>query len=98
MFFGVNYSFDKAVDKNIVLCQAYNHIAATQVTKALIDSSLSYRKNWVGIPFFLRNRCRGASQVCVFTVSRCDYSRAKSLIYDLEERYLRRLSVNHAVA
>jgi hypothetical protein len=98
MFFKVRYSFDKSVDKNIVLCQAYNRIVANQVTRALIDSSLSYRKNWVGIPFFLRNKCRGASQVCVFTVSRCDYTRAKSLIYDLEERYLRRLSVNHAVA
>jgi hypothetical protein len=98
MFFKVRYSFDKSVDKNIVLCQAYNRIVANQVTRALIDSSLSYRKNWVGIPFFLRNKCRGASQVCVFTVSRCDYTRAKSLIYDLEERYLRRLAVNLAVA
>ncbi|MCR4781446.1 MAG: hypothetical protein K5851_01670 [Lachnospiraceae bacterium] len=98
MFGARKLSFDKNIDKNIVLCQAYNRMVASQVTRRLANSSLSYRIDWVGIPFFLRNKCRGASQVCVFSVNRCDYTKAKMIINELEDRYLRRLSVNHAIA
>ncbi len=98
MFGARKLSFDKNIDKNVVLCQAYTSIAASVVNRTLSKSRLSYRIDWVGVPFFLRNKCRGASKVCVFTVNRCDYTKAKLIINDLEDRYLRRLAVNHAIA
>ena len=88
-------SFDKtAYDKNIVLCESSNTRAVKLTSQILINHSISFSKAYRHIPIFRRDKYRGASEICVISINRNEYSKAREAIRELPDNYLSRLVVN----
>ena len=89
--------FDKNVDKkNIVLCESANNRAVELASKLLINHSISFSKAYRHISIFNRYKYRGASEVCVISINRNEYHKARVAIRELHDNYLSRLMI-HAV-
>ena len=87
--------FDKtAYKKNIVLCESSNTRAVKLTSYILIDHSISFSKAYRHIPIFRRDKYRGASEICVISINRNEYSKAREAIRELPDNYLSRLVVN----
>jgi hypothetical protein len=87
--------FDKNVGKkSIVLCETTNSRAVKLTSKLFIDHSISFSKAYRHIPIFRRDKYRGASEVCIISINRNEYHRARAAIRELPENYLSRLVVN----
>lgn len=87
--------FDKtAYKKSIVLCESSNNRAVKLTSKILVDHSISFSKAYRHIPIFRRNKYRGASEVCVISINRNEYTKARAAIRELPENYFSRLIVN----
>ena len=83
------------VDRSsVVLCRTTSYHAGTVATKKLMEDSISFNKNWKRIPFFLRDRFRGASEICIISINRNEYAAARRSIDCLEHRVRRRLVLN----
>ncbi len=88
-------SFDKtAYKKSIVLCETTNTRAVKLTSQVLIDHSISFSKAYRHVPLFRRDKYRGASEVCIFSINRNEYTKARAAIRELPDTYLSRLVVN----
>lgn len=85
---------DKHVDKDVVLCRTTNHRVSNHTTQILLDEEIPFTKNWKRIPFFKREEYRGASEVCVFSINRNLYGRARRTIDRMERMDRERLLLN----
>lgn len=74
---------DKHVDKDVILCSTTNHRVSKHTTQILIDDAIPFTKNWKRIPFYKREEYRGASEVCVFSINRNLYCKARRSIEQL---------------
>ena len=54
----------------------------------------SFSKNWKRIPFYKREEYRGADQICVFSINRNLYGRARRSISQLDRMDRNRLLLN----
>lgn len=98
MFFKKRYSLDKNIDKSVILCQSYTRVMENKITSTLREVSLSFRKDRLSIPFFLRKRFRGASEICIFFVNRTDFSRAKFLLSNIDEREKKKIAIKSSIS
>ena len=85
---------DKNVNRNIVLCQTTSYHAGSATTKKLMEDSIPFTKSFKRIPFFKRDRYRGASEICVISINRNEYSKARRSIDRLDTRVRNRLVLN----
>lgn len=85
---------DKHVDKDVILCSTTNHKVSRRTTQKLLDDAIPFTKNWKRIPFYKREAYRGASEVCVFTINRNLYVRARRSIDSLARMDRDRLLLN----
>ena len=76
---------DKHVDKDVVLCST---------TDILLQDAIPFTKNWKRIPFYKREEYRGADQICVFSINRNLYGRARRSISQLDRMDRNRLLLN----
>ena len=87
--------FDRSVEKkSIVLCESTNNRAVKLTSQVLIDHSISFSKAYRHVPIFRREKYRGASEVCIISINRNEYHRARAAIRELPDNYLSRLVVN----
>lgn len=98
MFFKKRYSFDKNIDKSVVLCQSYIRAMEYKITNALSENNIPFRKDRVQIPFFLRKKFRGANEICIFSVNRTDFSKAKFILPNMTVRELRKVAITPSIA
>ncbi|MEE3357390.1 MAG: hypothetical protein VZR31_04845 [Lachnospiraceae bacterium] len=91
-------TYDKNMNNDVILCRTYNELAGKHACRHLLNESISYSKSWMHIPFFLRSRFKGHSEVCIISINRNDYHTARRALDDLEPRIRRRLAVNHLYA
>ena len=84
----------KNVNRDVVLCRTYNRTAVRTACELLMEDSISDSQRWIRIPFFFQKECHGATEVCVVSVNRNDYTSARRSISRLDMRYRRRLAVN----
>lgn len=89
-----NLKYEKNINKDVVLCRTTNHRASNRTTKALTGDSISFTKNWKYVPFFMRDKYDGASEVCVIKINRNEYTRARHCIDNIEAMYKERLLLN----
>lgn len=85
---------DKHVDKDVVLCTTTNHSVSKHATQILIDQEIPFTKNWKRIPFYKREEYRGASEICVFSINRNLYGKARRTISQLGRMDRERLLLN----
>lgn len=81
-------------DRDIVLCETTNWRASKHAAAALTQACVSYSKKWKDIPFLLRRRYKGSHELCVISINRNEYARARRAISDMEPCFYQRLRVN----
>lgn len=87
-------SFDKHIDKDVVLCRTTNHRVSQRTTEVLVNNAIPFTKHWKHVPFFKREKYHRASEVCVIRINRNTYSKARRALRLMEERDRKRLLVN----
>lgn len=85
---------DKHVDKDVVLCSTTNRRVNNHTTDILLQNAIPFTKNWKRIPFYKREEYRGADQICVFSINRNLYGRARRSISQLDRMDRNRLLLN----
>ncbi len=85
---------DKHVDKDVVLCSTTNHRVSNHTTQILINDAIPFTKNWKRVPFYKREAYRGASEVCIFSINRNLYCKARHSIEQLAHADKERLLLN----
>lgn len=85
---------DKHVDKDVVLCSTTNRRVSNRTTDILLQDAIPFTKNWKRIPFYKREEYRGADQICVFSINRNLYGRARRSISQLDRMDRNRLLLN----
>ena len=85
----------KNVCKDVVLCKTTNRVVSNRTSDLLLEQSVAFSKYFRRIPFFMRNRYKGATQFYVISISRTQYSKARRVLDLLEERDYNRLFLNY---
>lgn len=85
----------KNVCKDVVLCKTTNRVVSNRTSDLLLEQSVAFSKSFRRIPFFMRNRYKGATQFYVISISRTQYSKARRVLDLLEERDYNRLFLNY---
>ena len=74
------------IDKDIELCRTTNEKTSEQTIHVLMENH---------IPFFLRRKFHGASQICVINTNRNRYSQARTAIDQMDIHFKKRLVVSN---
>lgn len=85
----------KEIDKDVELCRTTNERISNQAAQLLIENQIPFTRNWIKIPFFLRERYRGASQIYVIRTNRSRYGQARRTIEQMEAPFRRRLMLSN---
>lgn len=85
---------DKHVNKDVVLCSTTNWRVSNHTTRILLEDEIPFTKNWKRVPFYRRQEYRGATEICVFSINRNLYGKARRSIQQLERLDRERLLLN----
>ena len=85
----------KKIDKDVELCRTTNERISNHAAQLLIENQIPFTRNWVKIPFFLREKYRGASQIYIISTNRNRYGQARRTIDQLEAPFKSRLILSN---
>lgn len=85
----------KGIDKDVELCRTTNERISNQAARLLIENQIPFTRNFISIPFFLRERFHGARQICVISTNRNRYGQARRTIDQLDPVFKRRLVLSN---
>ena len=85
----------KDIDKDVELCRTTNERISNQAAQLLIENQIPFTKNFIHIPFFLRERFHGAHQICIISTTRTRYGQARRTIDQMDPAFRRRLVVSN---
>lgn len=85
----------RKIDKDVELCRTTNERISNQAAQLLIENQIPFTRNWIKIPFFLREKYRGASQIYIISTNRNRYCQARRTIDQLEAPFKRRLVLSN---
>ena len=85
----------KKLDKDVELCRTTNERISNHAARLLIENQIPFTRDWVRIPFFLREKYRGASQMFIIRTNRNRYGQARRTIDQLEAPFKRRLILSN---
>lgn len=85
----------KDIDKDIELCRTTNERISNQAAQLLMENQIPFTKNWIKIPFFLREKYRGAKQIYIIRTNPNRYGQARRTIDQLDPPFRRRLVVSN---
>lgn len=85
----------REIDKDVELCRTTNERISNQAAQLLIENQIPFTRNWVKIPFFLREKYRGAKQIYIIRTNRNRYGQARRTIDQMETPFRRRLVMSN---
>ena len=85
----------KSIDQDVELCRTTNERISNQAAQLLIENQIPFTRNWIKIPFFLRERYRGARQIYVIRTNRSRYGQARRTIDQMEAPFKQRLVLSN---
>lgn len=85
----------KKIDKDVELCRTTNERISNQAAQLLIENRIPFTRNWVKIPFFLREKYSGATEMYIISTHRNRYGQARRTIDQLEAPFKRRLVLSN---
>lgn len=85
----------KKIDKDVELCRTTNERISNQAAQLLMDNRIPFTTNWIRIPFFLRERYKGAKQIYVISTNRNRYGQARRTIDTMDAPFRKRLVVTN---
>lgn len=81
----------KKIDKDVEVCRTTNEFISNRAAELLVENQIPFSKDWVKIPFFQREKYRGARQFYVIRTHRNRYSQARRTIDAMEPSSKRKL-------
>lgn len=87
---------DKNIDRDVELCRTTNARVCNQVIQALVNAQVPFTQKRTRIPFYKRERYKGAKEICVIHTHCSQYGRARRTLDKMEAAYRERLML-HAV-
>lgn len=81
----------RKIDKDVELCRTTNERISNQAARLLIENQIPFTRDWIKVPFYLREKYRGAKQIYVIKTNRNRYGQARRAIDQLEEPFRQRL-------
>lgn len=85
----------RAIDRDVELCRTTNERISDQAARLLIENQIPFTRNWIKVPFFLREKYRGASQIYIIRTNRNRYCQARRTIDQLEAPFRRKLVLSN---
>ncbi len=85
----------KKLDKDVELCRTTNERISNHAARLLIENQIPFTRDWIRIPFFLREKYRGANQMFIIRTNRYRYGQARRTIDQLEAPFKRRLILSN---
>lgn len=85
----------RSIDKDVELCRTTNERISNQAARLLMEHQIPFTRSWTRIPFFLRERYRGASQFYIIRTNRNRYGQARRVIDELEMPFKQRLVLSN---
>lgn len=85
----------KNIDNDVELCRTTNERISNQAALLLIENQIPFTRNWVKIPFFLREKYRGASQIYIIRTNRNRYGQARRAIDQMDAPFRQRLVLSN---
>jgi hypothetical protein len=85
----------RKIDNDVELCRTTNERISNQAAQLLMENRIPFTRNWIRIPFFLRERYRGAKQFYVISINRNRYGQARRTIDQMESPFRRRLILSN---
>ena len=85
----------KKLDKDVELCRTTNERISNHAARLLIENQIPFTRDWIRIPFFLREKYRGANQMFIIRTNRNRYGQARRTIDQLEAPFKRRLILSN---
>ena len=85
----------KSIDQDVELYRTTNERISNQAAQLLIENQIPFTKNWIRIPFFLREKYRGASQIYIIRTHRNRYGQARRTIDQMEAPFKQRLVLSN---
>lgn len=85
----------KKIDKDLELCRTTNERISDYAAQLLIENQIPFTRNWIKIPFFLREKYRGARNIYVISTNRNRYGQARRAIDQLEVSFKSRLILSN---
>ena len=88
-------TLDKNINKDIELCRTTNERVSEQTAQILMNHQIPFTKNWKKIPFFLREKYRGAEQIFIIKTNRNRYGQARRAIDQMDSAFRKRLKLSN---
>jgi hypothetical protein len=85
----------KKIDNDVELCRTTNARISDRTAQLLMENRIPFTRNWVRIPFFRRERYKGAKCFYVIDVNRNRYVQARRTIDQLDPPCRRRLILSN---
>ncbi|MDD6058473.1 MAG: hypothetical protein PUB98_09505 [Clostridiales bacterium] len=83
------------IDKDVELCRTTNQRISNQATQLLIENRIPFSTGQIRIPFFLREKYKGARRFYVIFTNRNRYGQARRTIDQLDAPFRHRLVVSN---
>jgi hypothetical protein len=85
----------KKLDHDVELCRTTSERIIDQATRLLMENQIPFSRDWIRIPFFQREKYRGASQIYVIRTNRNRYGQARRTIDRLQAPFKQRLMLTN---
>jgi hypothetical protein len=85
----------KKIDNDVELCRTTNARISDRTAQLLMENRIPFTRNWERIPFFKRERYKGAKCFYVIGVNRNRYVQARHTIDQLDPPCRRRLILSN---
>lgn len=85
----------KITDKDIELCRTTNERISNQATQLLMKYQIPFTIDWVKIPFFRKEKYRGANQFYIIRTNPSRYSQARRAIDEMDAIFRQRLVLSN---
>lgn len=81
----------KKIDKDVEVCRTTNERISNRAAQILIENEIPFSMGWKRIPFYLREKYRGAKQFYIIRTNRNRYGQARRTIDQMELPLKKRL-------
>lgn len=83
------------MDNDIELCRTTNRYVGNEAVEHLLRERIPFTKNCRRIPFFMREKYKGATEVYVITTNPDSYGKARRVLDHMDAAHKTRLVVSN---
>lgn len=81
----------RQIDKDVELFRTTNERISNQAARLLIQNQIPFTRGWIRVPFFQREKYRGASRIYTIRINRNRYGQARRTIDQMDELFKQRM-------